>query len=163
MESRSTVIDTHQAAEFYLLELGKMLGYLPYTADQSEEYNGQKLGEIALVNEIPGFTGERDLNSAREIDVIWFGDDENPKLCFEVEHSTDIVHGLNRLSQFQHLYVKFFIVAVEDRRRKFESEMRKFPFRRMKDRFFFISYDDLASFHIAAVPFYELRTRLLKE
>ncbi|MDP9288971.1 MAG: hypothetical protein M3P08_12340 [Thermoproteota archaeon] len=59
--------------------------------------------DVALLKQIPAFAGERDLISAREIDVIWFGDDENPKLCFEVEHTTDIVHGLNRLAQLQHL------------------------------------------------------------
>ena len=110
-----------------------MLGYTPYTVDQSKTFNGHKLGDAAILEQIPAFAGERDLGSAREIDVIWLGDDENPKLCFKVEHTTDIVHGLNRLSQLQHLYVKFFIVAFEDGRAKFNLEMEKYPFRRKKD------------------------------
>ncbi len=157
------VIGSHESAEYYLLELGNMLGYLTYTVDQSKTFDGKKLGEAALLKEIPAFAGERDLNSARNIDVIWFGDDENPKLCFEVEHTTDIVNGLNRLAQIKHLYVKFFIVADEDKRSKFESEMRKYPFRTMKERFGFISYDELAALYRATIPFYELRTKLLKE
>lgn len=140
-----------------------MLGYTSYTVDQTRTFGGQKLGNVALLNQIPAFAGERDLNSAKEIDVIWFGDDENPKLCFEVEHSTDIVHGLNRLAQLQHLYVKFFIVATEDRRAKFEVEMQKYPFRRIKDRFGFISYDELAVLYEVTIPFYELKAKLLKE
>lgn len=157
------IIDSHESAEYYLLELGKMLGYYPYTVDQSKTFNGHKLGDAALLKKIPAFAGERDLVSAEEIDVIWFGDDENPKLCFEVEHTTDIVHGLNRLSQLQHLYVKFFIVATEDRRAKFDIEMQKYPFRRMKERFGFISYDELSALYETAIPFYELKTRLLKQ
>ncbi len=51
---------------------------------------------------MPPFAGERDQNSAKEIDVIWFGEDENPQLCFEVEHSTGIVSGLHRLTQLKH-------------------------------------------------------------
>ncbi len=156
-----TVIDSHESAEYYLLELGKMLGYIPYTVDQSKTFNGQKLGDVALLKQIPAFAGERDLNSAREIDVIWFGDDENPKLCFEVEHTTDIVHGLNRLAQLKHQYVKFFIVATEDRRGKFEIEMQKYPYRTMKDRFGFISYDELAALFETTTPFHELKTKLL--
>ena len=158
-----TIIESHDAAEYYILELGKILGYLTYTVDQSKTFNGQKLGDVALLKQIPAFAGERDLISAREIDVLWFGDDENPKLCFEVEHTTDIVHGLNRLAQLQHLYSKFFIVATEDRRGKFNIEMQKYPFRGMKDRFGFISYNELTALYETALPFYELKTRLLKE
>jgi hypothetical protein len=55
-----------------------MLGYYSYTVDQLKTFNDKKLGEIATLKDIPSFAGERDLNSAREIDVIWFGDDENP-------------------------------------------------------------------------------------
>ena len=58
-----------------------MLGYIPYTVDQSKTFNGQKLGNVALLKQIPAFAGERDLNSAREIDVIWFGDDEKCQNC----------------------------------------------------------------------------------
>lgn len=157
------IIDSHESAEYYLLELGKMLGYTPHTVDQSKTFNGHKLGDAAILKQIPAFAGERDLGSAREIDVIWFGDDENPKLCFEVEHTTDIVHGLNRLSQLQHLYVKFFIVAFEDRRAKFNLEMEKYPFRRMKESFGFISYDELSALYETSIPFYELKIRLLGE
>ena len=57
-------IDSHEATEYYLLELGKMLGYIPYTVDQSKTFNGQKLGDVVVLNQIPAFAGERDLNSA---------------------------------------------------------------------------------------------------
>jgi len=68
-------------------------------------------------------------------------EDENPEYYFEVEveHTMDIVRSLNRLAQLQHLYVKFFIVAPEERRSKFEAEMEKYPYRRMRDRYRFIS------------------------
>jgi hypothetical protein len=160
-KSVSIVIDSHESAEYYILELGRILGYLTYTVDQSKTFNGKKLGEAALLKEIPAFAGERDLNSAREIDAIWFGDDENPKYCFEIEHTTDIVHGLNRLTQLQHLRVKFIIAASEDRRTKFEIEMTKYPYRRMKEWFGFISYDELAALYETSVPFYKLKTKLL--
>jgi len=156
-------ISDHEGAEYYLLELGKKLGFVTYTADQSKIFNNQRLGDIAILKEIPPFAGERDIGSAREIDVIWFGEDENPKYCFEVEHTMDIVRSLNRLAQLQHLYVKFFIVAPEERRSKFEAEMEKYPYRRMRDRYRFISYDELASFVEVATPFHELKAKLLGE
>jgi hypothetical protein len=158
------IIDTHEGAEFYLLELGRMLGYYPYTVDQSKQFGNRKLGEVAVLREIPPFTGERDMNAVKEIDVIWFGDDENPKLCFEVEHTTDIVHGLDRLVQLQHLYARFFIVASEDRRSKFDELVTaRYPYRKFRERFRFISYDELARFFEVTVPYHEFRTKLLGE
>lgn len=160
----SVVIDSHEGAEFYLLELGKMLGYYPYTVDQSKEFGNRKLGEVAVLREIPPFTGERDMNAVKEIDVIWFGDDENPKLCFEVEHSTDIVHGLDRLVQLQHLYAKFFIVAPEEKRSKSDDLVTtRYPYRKFRERFRFISYGELARFFEVTAPFHEYKKELLGE
>ncbi|MCP8307257.1 MAG: hypothetical protein H3Z54_00970 [archaeon] len=156
-------IDSHEAAEYYLLELGKTLGYLSYTVDQQKTYQGKRLGEVALVQQIPPFAGERDMSSAREIDVIWFNEDENPECCFEVEHTTDIVHGLDRLIQLQHLYVKFIIVAPEDKRSKFEALLQRVQYRRIRDRFRFISYEELATLYEHALPFHDLKVRLLGE
>jgi hypothetical protein len=157
-------IASHESAEYYLLELGKMLGYNPYTVDQAKTFENRTLGDVAILKNIPPFAGERDLNTVREIDVIWFGDDENPKMCFEVEHTTDIVHGLDRLIQLQHIYAKFYIVAPEEKRAKFEQLITsRYPYRRFRDRFGFISYEDLARFFEVTLPFYEARVKLLGE
>ncbi|MCJ7576772.1 MAG: hypothetical protein MUO80_08930 [Dehalococcoidia bacterium] len=162
---KAVQISDHDGAEYYLLELGRMLGYLPYVSarDQGKVFNGHPLGNAAVHKEIPPFAGDRDLNSAREIDVIWFGDDENPKYCFEVEHTMDIARSLNRLAQLQHIYAKFFIVAPQERMSKFDTEMQKFPYRRMHDRYRFISYQQLASLVEVTSPFHELRVKLLGE
>ena len=157
-------IDSHEGAEYYLLELGKILGYNPYTVDQSKMFKDKTLGEVAVLRNIPPFAGERDMKTVKEIDVIWFGDDENPKMCFEAEHTTDIIHGLDRLIQLQHIYAKFFIVASEDKRRKFEQLVTsRYPYRRFRKRFSFISYDDLARFYEVTLPFHEAKVKLLGE
>jgi|SRR5438094_2248019 len=103
------------------------------------------------------------MRSAREIDVIWFNEEENPKYCFEVEHTTDIVHGLDRMIQLQHLYAKIVIVAPEERRTKYESLLDRVQYRRNRDRIRFISYDELANLFESAVPFHQLKTKLLGE
>lgn len=85
-------------------------------------------------------------------------------MCFEVEHTTDIVHGLDRLIQLQHIYAKFYIVAPEEKRAKFEQLITsRYPYRRFRDRFGFISYEDLARFFEVTLPFYEARVKLLGE
>lgn len=156
-------IDSHEAAEFYLLEVGKMLGHLTYTVDQSKSYGKKRLGEVAILQEIPPFASDRDLTWARRIDIMWFNEDENPTHCFEVEHTTDIVHGLDRLIQLQHLYVKFFIVAPEDKRQKYESLLNRIQYRRIRDRFSFISYEELAALYESALPFHNLKAKILGE
>lgn len=154
-------ISSHEEAEFYLLKLGELLGYLTYTVDSSKTFNGTKLGDCAILKDIPDFAGQRDKNSAREIDVIWFDEGENPKFCLEVEHTTDITKGLNRLLQLEHFHVTFVIVSSEDKRSKFETEMNKFPYRKLKDRYKFISYDELLDLYQAVLTFRKLKDKLL--
>lgn len=84
-------------------------------------------------------------------------------MCFEVEHTTGISHGLNRLAQLKQLYVSFFIISSEDRRNKFDIEMNKFPYRSMRERYHFISYDELTKFFEMTVPFYQMKTKLFGE
>jgi hypothetical protein len=155
-------ISSHEEMEYYLLKLGELLGYSTYTVDSSKVFNGVKLGDCAILKDIPDFTGQRDKNSAKEIDVIWFDEEgENPKFCLEVEHTTDITKGLNRLLQLEHFYVTFVIVAPEDKRAKFEIEMNKFPYRRLRERYKFISYDELLEFYEVAQSFRKLKDKLL--
>jgi hypothetical protein len=157
-------INSHEGAEYYLLEMGKMLGFNSYTVDQSKVFENKTLGEVAILKIIPPFAGERDMNTVKEIDVIWFGDDENPKMCFEIEHTTDIVHGLDRLIQLQHIYAKFFIVAPEERRAKFQDLItNRYPYRKFCKRFKFISYDELAQLYELTLPFHKLKTELFGE
>ncbi len=104
-------LKTHEGAQAMLLELGNLLGYDTYTADPgkdpgeqfydevSDEITGKPLaiprtlGEIATLNEVPGFAIEKILESVRRIDVIWFKE-EFPEVCFEVEHTTNVKDGL---------------------------------------------------------------------
>ena len=160
-DSNLRTIDTHQSAQYHLLELGNMLGYLTYTPDYSKTHEGRKLGDTATLREMPAFAGERALGSARMIDVIWFSEDENPKACFEVEHSTGISPGLNRLYQLMAFRVKFFIVASKDDKKKFEREVRKAPYLVMRERFRFISYDKLLRFFEATHTFHKLKVDLM--
>ncbi len=153
-------IETHEQAEFYLLKLGEMMGFMTYTCDKSKEADGIKLEDVAIVKELPPFAGENYMVSARTIDVIWFDDDESPKYCFEVEHTTDVSKSLNRIYQLKTFHVEFFVVASEDKRSKFILEMGKLPYRIDKERYHFISYDELIELHQNGKAFFELKDRL---
>lgn len=163
LEKSHITITNHEDAEYYLLKLGQLMGYINYTCDKKSEAQGVKLGDLAIAKELPPFAGERDLNSARTIDIIWLDDDENPRYCLEVEHTMDILRSLNRLYQLRHFHIGFFIVSPEERRSKFEIEMSKSPFRNEKDRFHFISYDELISLYEKGEEFFSLKNKLFRE
>ena len=145
-------IRTHEDAEFLSLKLGEMLGYATYTCDKKSKANNVELGEIAMLKDLPGFAGERDMGFARFIDVIWFDEDENPLCCIEVEHTMNIVNSLTKLHQLCHFRVNFLVIAPEDKRGKFETEMGKAPYRSERDRYHFVSYDELISLSITIPP-----------
>lgn len=154
----STQIVTHQDAEGILIELGNLLGFDTYTADPSKLYGGVALSEKAKLKEIPSFTHEKILETAREIDVIWFRE-EFPVYCFEVEHTTNVKDGLLRLYQVRHLNAKFYIVAPHDVESKFLTEVAKDPFNQINSRYRFRSYEDLGRMHKVAKEYYQSKTQ----
>ena len=76
-----TIVDTHEAAEAILLKLGNLLGYDTYTPDSSKFFNGQKLGDIATLEQLPFFTSEKIMDSVQNIDVVWMKE-EWPRVFF---------------------------------------------------------------------------------
>jgi len=89
---------THSIIQGMLIELGNLLGYDTYSADQAPEYRDTTIGELATFDSLPEFTSKRILNTVRQIDVIWL-EDEFPVCCFEVEHSTDVTEVRDRNEQ----------------------------------------------------------------
>jgi hypothetical protein len=129
------IITAHEMAQAALLELGNILGYDTYTSDPSKDpgdqfyevvdlegYKGvirRPLGQIATPDKIPDFAPKRILDSAKDIDVIWFKDDL-PVVCFEVEHTTNVKQGLLRQFQVSRLVqnARFYVIAPEEQRKR---------------------------------------------
>ena len=149
---------THEEIEGLLLRLGNMLGFDTYTADKSSRTKqGEELGNLCTLKEIPKFTYIEILNTVKQIDIIWFKD-RHPKYCFEVEHKTDITKGLLRLYHVRHIDgSSLFIIAPSSKRSKFESELRKEPFNKIKERYIFRAYTELLELHDCAQKFLPLK------
>jgi len=143
------VIDSHEGAEAVLLMLGKLLGYDTYTPDAGRTYKEQKLGDIASLEDLPFFAGEKVMDSVRNVDVVWLKD-EWPEYFFEVEHTTGVTSGLLRIYQAEKLNSKFFIVGPRDVLGRFEREVEKAPFNRIKEKYRFRSYDELRDMFLVA-------------
>jgi hypothetical protein len=132
--------------------LGNLLGFDTYTPDASRTYNGQKLGEIATLDDLPPFTSEKIMDSVRNIDVVWLKD-EWPEYFFEVEHTTGVTSGLLRIYQAQKLNTKFFIIGPRDVLKKFEKEVQKSPFNAIKEKYRFRPYEELCDMYLSASHF----------
>ena len=150
---------SHWDAMALLLELGNLLGFETYTADPSRksEILETTLGEMALLKEIPPFTYQRHLHTVKNVDVIWFRD-EFPAYCFEVEHTTGVTMGLLRLYQIRNFTnAKFFVIAPSEIISKFQTEISKDPFHKIKTRYVFKAYEDLIEFFEEAKKYHELK------
>jgi len=162
MKEEIAKVFNHQEAEFILLKLGQILGYDTYSPDKNKEAYGQKLEDLISLNEIPQFTTPSLLDTIKNIDVIWF-EDEFPVCCFEVEHTTGVTSGLLRLYQTSQLNTKLFVIAPADVLKKFETEMNKMPFRKIKNRYIFRSYDEIIKFYQLAENYINLKRKFFKE
>lgn len=148
-----------------LIELGNMLGYVTYTADPSRKSDiiGKTLNEIALLKEIPPFTYKKLLDTVKNVDVIWFKD-EFPAYCFEVEHTTGVTMGLLRLYQIRNFTnALFFVVAPSGIISRFQTEILKDPFHKIKKRYAFRSYNDLVEFYEEAKRYHYLKEKFIKD
>ena len=162
--TRNRGIESHAEAEADLLELGNLLGFDTYVTadDRNKEFRGKLLSETATLREMPNFTTQEILDTARHIDIIWF-EDKFPVQCFEVEHSTGVSQGLLRLFRLRGLNTGFTIVAPAEAQGKFEREVEKAPFRSIRNRFRFKSYEDLGRFLRVAREFVKEEQNFLGE
>lgn len=155
-------ITNHSEAEAILLKLGLILGYDTYSPDKNKVAYGQKLEELISLDSIPQFSTPTLLDTIKNIDVIWF-EDEFPVYCFEIEHTTGVTTGLLRLYQTSQLRTKLFVVAPVDVLKKFEKEMNKMPFKKMKSRYIFRSYENLSRFCSLAENYVKISKEFFKE
>lgn len=154
-------VTVHKEAEYALLKLGILLGFDTYTPDRNEEAFGESLSKYTTLKELPPFTHEDFLKTVKEIDVIWFKD-EFPEVCFEVEHTTGVALGLLRLYHVRKFNTKLFIVAPKEVNTKYETEVNKEPFRQMKERYNFRSYEELEEFFSLAESYTKSRKSFLE-
>ena len=162
LESRAEAAYSHSLLQGMLVEVGNMLGYDTYSADQSPAYRDTTVGELATLDSLPDFTSKRILNTAKQIDVIWL-EDEFPVCCFEIEHSTDVTKGLLRMHQLMPFQAQFFIIAPEGTRRKFETEISKSPFYQSQERYYFRSYEEVEGLYKLTKKFVGKRNEFLNE
>ena len=156
----------HGIAQGMLVVLGKIYGYETYVPPRDQtirKFQGKPLSDFVTVSDCTNiFSGSRNLPKIREIDTLWFDEDDDglfPSYAFEVEETTGVKSGLDRLLKIPRRYlVGFYIVAPSTKEKElFERYVNQTPFRGFKDRFSFRYYQELEEFYNLALEHYDHR------
>ena len=138
----------HAQIQIALVLIGQHLGFRTWVAanDRSVEYAGKRIAEMDSV--IDELRDEQVLNAypdaaqaARLIDCIWFRNGRLMPAVMEVEHSTGVTSGLDRMRGFYDLGpplrdIRWTIVAPDELRGKVLDQANLDRFRPMDVRFF---------------------------
>lgn len=116
--SASHATTDHSAAQGMLVALGNTYGYetfVPKSDQTSRTFQDLPLSKIVSVRDVSTVFSSSNLSQVAMIDVLWLEEDEDglfPVAAFEVEHSTRIADGLNRLLKIPKRYsTELFIVG----------------------------------------------------
>lgn len=157
---------SHYDLQAKLVLVGSYLNYRTFVPapDKKQNYNFGTLGDLCTEKEIPeGAIPALSLNTIKYVDVIWFDEEGYPTHAFEVEHTTDITKGLLWLYQVHKLRIKMFIISEEINKGKFEREVSKSPFAKIKKEFVFKNYDELDEFFQSVKHFSQMQERFLAQ
>lgn len=133
---------THGYYQGLLVDIGNAEHYMTYVppADRNRQYSQSKLGDKTTLRQIYEFTGKKILRKAKTVDTIWFNCREMPDSFFEVEHTTDIQHSLDKFYELQDFNAKFFIVSDVANKAHFDDLLSYSHYREICKRVVFRDY-----------------------
>jgi hypothetical protein len=143
----------HSEAQMYILKIGRMLGYDTYSPNKSNIVDAEPLSKYISLEKLPTryFGDINVIKLVSQIDVIWFKD-EKPVVAFEVENTTKIGSGLQRLFPLTDYDCKLFVVAPgkDDKDLDlFEKYINNAPYFTKKKNFIFRTYKQLENWFTA--------------
>ena len=149
----------HGTVQGMLLTLGRMYGYETFApaADRtSRSFQGRSLTDFSTVTDCATFCGKNSLARVRQIDAMWLAEDNDgvyPVYAFEVEHTTGVRSGMDRLVELPERYAAgLFVVAPgEDERSLFDGLIKLNKFRKFRERMRFRDYTELDALYNSAV------------
>ncbi|MEJ5311201.1 MAG: hypothetical protein WHX52_15665 [Anaerolineae bacterium] len=149
----------HDIAQGMLVALGNIYGYetfVPAHDQTARIFQGKPLKESITVKDCTDIFKGPNLAKIREIDVLWFTEDDYglfPSYAFEVEHTTRIKNGLDRLLKIPSRFAtRLFIIAPgQSEQVLFEQLVNQTPFREHQNRFVFRRYEQLQEIYELAL------------
>ena len=155
--------DCHSTIEGMLIEIGNLMKYKTYTSDLNKSFDSKKLRELCGLTEIPDFTYKELKEVVSKSDIIWFSKSKLPfpKFIFEVESTTDFTKSMPKMYQMRGFDTRFFLVALESRKKTYIDRLGKEPFVTEKNKFEFRSFEEVTQLYFSSVEHYELKSKFL--
>ena len=149
----------HGIAQGMILALGKIYGYETYVppTDQTKNiFQGKSLREFVTIRDCKEIFKGPNISKIRQIDVLWFSEDDYglfPVYAFEVEETTKVKSGLDRLLKIPIRFpTQFYILAPSMKEKDlFDKYINQTPFRNFKNRFLFKLYSELEELYNSAL------------
>jgi hypothetical protein len=149
----------HDIVQGMLVTLGNIYGYetfVPAHDQTARLFQGKPLKESITVKDCTDIFKGPNLPKIREIDVLWFTEDDYglfPSYAFEVEHTTKIKNGLDRLLKIPTRFsTRLFIIAPGQAEQDlFAQLVNQTPFREHQARFMFRCYAQLEDLYAVAL------------
>lgn len=156
----------HGTVQGMLLRLGLLYGYdtfAPLADLHARTFQKRPLADFTTVKDCSGFCKSKaSLTRVKLIDAIWLdGDDDGlyPAYAFEVENTTKVRSGLDRLTQIPGRYKIPLIVLAEGEKEEklFSRLIEESRYGGFRERFKFRTYQQLENLFNAAVQHDESR------
>jgi len=155
----------HGIAQGMLVTIGKIYGYETYVPSHDQtirNFQGKPLRDFVTVSECADIFRGPNLSKIREIDVLWFDEDDYglfPVYAFEVEETTKVKSGLDRLLKIPSRFsTRFFVIGPSTQEEElFSRYVNQTPFRKFRDRFRFKLYKELEALYNSALVHNEQR------
>lgn len=161
----------HGIAQGMLVTLGKIYGYETYAPPHDQttrNFQGKPLRDFVTVYNCADTFKGPNLTKIREIDTLWFDEDDYglfPVYAFEVEETTGVKSGLDRLLKIPQRFYKmknfksFIIAPTKKEKDLFDKYTSQTPFRDFKKVFLFRFYKELEELYNAALSHHDLKEK----
>jgi hypothetical protein len=144
----------HSIAQGMLVSLGRLYGYETFVpaSDQSmRSFQGEKLGQLVSVRDCASVFPSNNVSRIKQIDVLWFDEDDGlfPVYAFEVEHTTRVRDGMDRLLKIPARFpAQLFVLGASDKEEQlFQRLLGQAPLSQYRHKFTFRRYQQLESLY----------------
>lgn len=149
----------HGIVQGMLVVLGRIYGYETYAPPHDQtirSFQDKPLRDLVSVSDCTDIFNGPNLSKIREIDIIWLDEDDYglfPVYAFEVEETTKVKSGLDRLLKIPKRFTtQFFVIGPSEKERNlFSKYVKQTPFRNFKDKFRFRLYQDIKELYNLAL------------
>jgi len=149
----------HGIAQGMLVTIGRIYGYETYAPPRDQtirKFQDKPLRDYVTVSDCTDIFKGPNLTKIREIDALWFDEDDYglfPVYAFEVEETTKVKSGLDRLLKIPRRFpARFFVIGPSTKEKDlFGQYIKQTPFRDFRDRFLFKLYEELEELYNAAL------------